>query len=451
MHTVNDQNRAGLERVIEYALERIEMSSPPLDRCETPEALQRRAPHAITPQGIGVDAVLTEFVDVLAPACLSTDHPRYLSFIPAAPTKTSLAFDLVVSASSMCASSWLEASGVVHAENEALRWLADLAGLPAGAGGCFVSGGSAGNLSALAVARQHGRSRALDGRRLRVAVGETAHSSIASVLNLLDMDAFIVPNSGDRLTGTALSEAINADPDRASIVAVAAAAGATNTGMIDDLAGIAAVAAESDLWMHVDGAYGAAALAAPSVRELFNGIELADSFIVDPHKWLFAPFDCCALIYRQPALASAVHAQHAGYLDAIHDSTEWNPTDYAFHLSRRARGLPFWFSLAVHGTDAYRDAIEASISLARSAAEVIEVTPYLDLVMQPQLSVVLFTRHGWEPNDYTCWSDKLLMDQRGFCLPTRWKGETVGRFVFINPRTTIEDVRDLIDSLGDPA
>ena len=116
------------------------------------------------------------------------------------------------------------------------------------------------------------------------------------------------------------------------------------------------MAAERGLWFHVDGAYGGAGLFAPSVRAAYAGIEHADSFVVDPHKWLFAPFDCAALLYRDPSLARSVHKQDAGYLDVIHEApAEWNPTDYAYHLTRRARGLPLWFSLCVHGVRAYSD------------------------------------------------------------------------------------------------
>ena len=113
-----------------------------------------------------------------------------------------------------------------------------------------------------------------------------------------------------------------------------------------------------------------AALFAPSVRDKFAGFERADSFIVDPHKWLFAPFDCAALLYRQPNLAKAVHTQDASYLDVLHSENpeEWNPSDYAYHLTRRARGLPLWFSMAVYGLDAYRDAVEAGLAIAQSAA-----------------------------------------------------------------------------------
>ena len=147
--------------------------------------------------------------------------------------------------------------------------------------------------------------------------------------------------------------------DRERVAAVVATAGTTNVGVVDDLAGIGAVAAEHGAWFHVDAAYGGAALAVPSARPLFDGIEQADSFVVDPHKWLFAPFDCAALVYRDPAIARATHTQHAEYLDVVTDRPDWNPSDYAYHLSRRARGLPFWFSLATHGTAAYAEAIEA--------------------------------------------------------------------------------------------
>lgn len=177
-------------------------------------------------------------------------------------------------------------------------------------------------------------------------------------------------------------DALAADADSANVISVVATAGTTNAGIIDDLAGIAHVTRTHDLWFHVDGAYGGAGLLAPSVRHRYRGIEHADSLVVDPHKWLFAPYDCAALVYRNPALAKAAHTQHASYLDALQTDgpTEWNPADYAYHLSRRARGLPLWFSLAVHGTQAYTDAIESALTLAADTAELIRRTPHLELL-----------------------------------------------------------------------
>jgi glutamate/tyrosine decarboxylase-like PLP-dependent enzyme len=381
---------------------------------------------------------------------ISADSPRFLGFIPAAPTKAALLFDMLVSCASIQGISWLEASGAIHAENLVLRLIADRAGLPASAGGCFVSGGSAANLSALVVAREMAKRRARDGqdRRFRAVVGGDAHSSIANTLRILEMGALTVTTPDHRLTGPALRAAIEADGDPASLAAVVATAGTTNAGIVDDLAGAAEVAREYGLWFHVDGAYGGAGLFAPSVRRIFDGIEHADSFVLDPHKWLFAPFDCAALLYREPALARSVHKQDASYLDVIHDEpADWNPTDYAYHLTRRARGLPLWFSLSVHGVRAYSEAIEAAIRQARDTAADIAERSYLELIREPDLGVVLFRRRGWAPEQYTEWADRLLADQVAFIPPSAWEGETVARFAFLHPHTSMDLVRQILDRM----
>jgi glutamate/tyrosine decarboxylase-like PLP-dependent enzyme len=398
--------------------------------------------------------VLRLFSDVLATAVISCDSPRFLSFIPAAPTKAALLFDMVVSSSSLNGTSWLEAAGVVVAENQALRVLADQAGLPAGAGGCFVAGGTMGNLSALVVARDTAAQRR-GGQaplRPRLALSEEAHSSVGRALSVMGVRPLLVPHRDHRLTGAALEAALDADPEADDVVGVVATAGTTNAGIVDDLEGIAEVAARRRLWLHVDAAYGGAGLFAPSVRSRFAGIERADSMIVDPHKWLFAPFDCAALLYREPALAKAVHSQSAGYLDILHRGGDeadepFNPSDYAIHLTRRGRGMPLWFSLAVHGTDAYRDAVETVVSTARRCAELIEQLPYLELLRPPELSVVLFRRTGWQRDDYERWSAQLLADQTGFVTPTSWEGETVARLAFLHPDTTVAMVREMLDTM----
>jgi aromatic-L-amino-acid/L-tryptophan decarboxylase len=396
--------------------------------------------------------VLRVFSEQLAPAVISCDSPRFLAFIPAAPTKASLLFDMVVSCSSLQGTSWLEAAGAVSAENQTLRLLADLAGLPASAGGCFVSGGSAANLSALVVARETARRRlGSDGPvQLRAAVSDQAHSSIGKALRVVGMEALVVASDDHRLTGPAVAAALASDPDPASVVALVGTPGTTNAGIIDDLSSLAEVAEAHQLWFHIDGAYGGAALFAPSVRARFAGIERADSLVVDPHKWLFAPFDCAALIYRHPQLARAVLTQDASYLDVLHTDApdEWNPSDYAYHLTRRARGLALWFSLAVNGTDLYRDAVEAALDLARATAARVEETDHLELLRPPELSVVLFRRRGWRADDYHAWSAQLLADQIGFVTPSKWEGETVARMCFLHPDTTVEIVDEILATMA---
>jgi len=231
---------------------------------------------------------------------------------------------------------------------------------------------------------------------------------------------------------------------------VLATAGTTNAGVVDDLAGVAEVCEERELWMHVDAAYGGAALCAPSVRHLFEGIERADSFIVDPHKLLFAPYDCCALLYRDPAIAARAFTQEAEYLDDVWEweRDEWTPSHYAYHLSRRVRGTPFWFSLAAHGTDAYAEAVEMVLALTLEVADDIRRRPDVELVLEPELSVVLFRRRGWGAVDYRAFSADLLDRQIAFVMPTSWDGEKVMRFCFVNPRTTIDNVRPILDAMA---
>jgi aromatic-L-amino-acid/L-tryptophan decarboxylase len=449
MHHFDDTAERAAQACLDYAMERLREDPAPLDGSVPYAELAQRAGPSITRDGRDPEDVLRVFTDVLAPACLSTDSPRFLAFIPAAPTKAALVFDTVVGASSICATSWLEASGAVYAENEALRYVADLAGLGPEAGGCFVSGGSAGNLSALVAARETAARRRGDRpARWRIAVGEESHSSIVSALRVIDCEALVVPSGpSQRMTGDSLRAVLANDPDPSSVCAIAATAGTTNAGIIDDLAGIAAVAQAHDIWLHVDAAYGGGALAAPSVRAHFSGIEQCDSLVVDPHKWLFAPFDSCALLYREPELARAVHAQQASYLDPMRTDGTWNPADYAYHLSRRARGLPFWYSLSVYGTDAYRDAIEHVLETTRAAAARVVAADHVDLVREPELSVVLFRRPGWDDAAYAEWSQRLLRDQIAFVLPTRWQGEVVGRAVFLNPNTTVDIFDQVLDTM----
>jgi glutamate/tyrosine decarboxylase-like PLP-dependent enzyme len=318
----------------------------------------------------------------------------------------------------------------------------------------FVSGGTAGNLSALVAARWRWRNAAggrFDRTRGLVLASKGAHASVAQAARVMDSDVVLVPADGSgRMGGDELAATVESLPpeDRERLCAVVATAGTTNAGVIDDLAAAADISAREGAWFHVDGAYGAAALAAPSVRNRFAGIERADSLIVDPHKWLFAPFDVCALIYRDPLVAKAAHTQHAEYLDVLHEhDTDWNASDYAHHLSRRARGLPFWFSLATHGTDAYRDAIETTLRVAHAGADLIRHSEHCELVAEPELSIVVFRRKGWTPAEYSEWSERQLAEQQAFVVPSAWQGEAVLRYCVVNPNTTVEDLAAIIDSL----
>lgn len=450
MHAWSDEADLLTTSLVEYAVERVRLPKNPRWGARPSEELAAVLEPTIGPAGLGGEEALRLFREVLIPACRPMDDPLNLSYVPTAPTTAAILFDLVVSASSIFGGNWEAGAGAIAAENRALTWLAELAGFPPGSGGCFVSGGSAANLSALVTAR-HGAMRALTTaehrHRWRFAATEEVHASARAAGRVMDVGVIEVPaDHRGRMTGEALNAALT-EAGLDGVFAVVASAGTTNTGAIDDLAGISEVCQRHGLWLHVDGAYGGAALCSPTARPRFDGIEAADSFSVDPHKWLFAPYDSAALLYRTPALAAEAHTQTGDYLDEL-DRTEWNPSDYAFHLSRRARGLPLWFSLATHGTDAYTAAMDKTLSTARHFAAEVAARPDFDLLLEPDLTVVVFRRHGWGQDDYRAWSRSRAESGTALIVPTSWQGEPCFRICVVNPLTEIEDLVILLDDMA---
>ena len=476
MHEWDESTDLFAHAVIGYAIERLKVPKDPQWGAHKATDLAATLDTSITPTGIGGHAALAMFRDVLMPACRPMDDPLNLAYVPTAPSIAATMFDLVVSASSIFGGNWEAGTGAIAAENTALRWLADLAGFPAEAGGVFVSGGSAANLSALATARHRAQQRRTElglGRPARwcIVTTDEVHASVRAAARIMDVDVLEAPTDDlGRFTGAALAavlaehggtdrvstsgpeadatrHALGAGDSDLAVFAVVATGGTTNAGAVDELDALADVCADHDLWLHIDGAYGLAALCSDLVGDTFRGIERADSFGVDPHKWLFAPYDCAALVYREPAHAAAAHAQHGAYLDAV-NRNDWNPSDYAYHLSRRARGLPLWFSLATYGTAAYTEAVDVSIATARTLAADIAARPGFDLLLEPQLSIVLFTLDGWTRDDYLAWSTQRAREGVALMVPTTWKGQPCMRICLVNPLTRLDDVRSLLDDLA---
>lgn len=441
--------------VMKYAINRITNTSPEFGQPKKEEELRELVGETITTKGIGGEKAFHLFKDVLVKATVPIDHPRHLAFVPASPTRAAIMFDLVTSASSIHGAYWMEGAGGIFCENEAMKWLVSLTGLPEGAFGVFTSGGTAANLSAMVTAREFWRRNPEKrNEKALVITSAGAHSSIKAMAKVIDADVHLVETEG-LMTANDLKAKINEldANQRKRLFAVVATGGTTNAGIIDDLDGIAKVCKSEGLWFHVDAAYGGGALVADSVRHLFNGIEKADSITIDPHKWLFSPYDCGAVIYKDPELAKAAHSQEGSYLDIFNDegATGFNPSDYQIQLTRRVRGLPLWFSLAMHGTDRYKWAVEMGIKLAILAGELIEDHEGVELVREPSLSCVLFRRIGWSPEDYKNWTYKNHREGLALVTPTKWiknnEAETVARFCFINPDTTIEDIVAILDSM----
>ena len=452
MHQGNEESKALREKIFEYVRVRMDYDPIPLDYPKSEQELFSEAGLTLTEKGLGGDQALKLFEEVLAPATISTDHPGFVSFIPNAATEASSLFDLVVSASSIYGGSWLEGAGAVFAENQVLEWFASEVGLPKGSGGAFVQGGTIGNLSALATARQAHREKLQQAGinfqgRLAFIASREAHSSLKAAAQMMDVDILLAePATDGRLKATAVMEAYEG-AGKDSVFAIVATGGTTNFGIVDDLRGIGEFALSAKTWFHIDGAYGLAGVLSTKYKHLFDGSELADSFIVDPHKWLFAPYDACALVYKNPEIARATHTQHGEYLEALNESGLWNPADYAFGLTRRTRGLPLWFSLATHGIEKYRQAIENNIDVAHKIAEVIRSMDHVELVRDPELSVVVFERKGWELAEYNAWSDKLLKDEIGFVVPSSHRGKPNTRFAIVNPLTSVALLTEILESM----
>ena len=458
MHRHDASTEVLTQAIVRYAIDRVRLDPPPLDGPRTPRRARRDGGlNDHRSSGIGGLEALRVFGDVLAPACISVDHPRFLSFVPAAPTEASILFDLVVGASSVYAGSWLEGGGAVYAENEALRWIADLAGLPAEAGGVFVSGGTAGNLSALIAARwnwRHDADGALDRTRGLIVTSAGAHSSIAQAGRAMDVDVVLVPADDAR-----------ADARRGAAATARRALGRRSAAPVRDRRHRRhhqrrhhrrprrrrrRLRRRYGVWFHVDGAYGGAALAAPSVRHRFDGIERADSFIVDPHKWLFAPFDCCALLYRDPRIAQAAHTQQADYLDVLHDDDDLErqrlrpPPRLAVPAVCRSGSASPPTAPTPTGTPSRR-----RWRSPHAGADVIRAARTASSSLEPELSVVVFRRLGWTRRPVPRVERRAAGRNRtAFVVPTSWRGETVLRYCVVNPLTTVDDLAAIVTSLA---
>ncbi len=439
MHEFLTEDQQVLEDIADWMSDRLG------DRGARPAPTTAVGVPAVGAKGVGTAAAWASLRDAILPTAFPTDHPRYLAFVGGAPTPAAVLVDAAMSAAAVYGGSQLEAGAAVAAERAALRWLSDLVGFPEGAHGAFVNGGSTANLSALVAAR-HGR-QASGGRPPGIiVVGASAHSSVRSAAAIMGCRVVVAGSADAPLTAADLEPVLEA-LDPADVVAVVATAGATNTGAVDALDEISATCRHRGIWLHVDAAYGGAALLAPTHRVLFRGIDRADSITVDPHKWLFTPFECAAVIYRDPAVARAAHRQSAHYLEATMAEDADNPADYAVHLTRRARGVPLWASLVANGTDAYVDAVERCLETATYAAKYVEASTELALVTEPQLSVVLFRRRGWQAEDYDRWSHEAWRSGLALITPTRFAGETVLRLCFVNPLTSAADVDAVLSTL----
>jgi aromatic-L-amino-acid decarboxylase len=346
--------------------------------------------------GESVDELLAACADVLAAGRRTT--PTFFGYVQSPPAPVGVAADLLVSAADQNLTSWRSGPAAAAVEHQTLRWLGEFVGFDAAATGILVSGGSAANLTALLVALRAVTGPDDDRRAMRVYASAETHFSVAKAATALGVGLEHVAVDRDRrLDPAALRTAIAADRAAGLLpICVVANAGTTATGAVDPLDAVATVAVEEDVWLHVDGAYGAPAAADPASRALFAGLHRADSLCIDAHKWLYAPVDCSALlVHDAAATARAFGAGADDYVRilATQPAETFAFWDHGLELSRRFRALKLWATLRFHGSRRLAAAIGEDIRLAAHLAELVAAAEDLELLAGPGLSVCCF-RHA---------------------------------------------------------
>jgi aromatic-L-amino-acid/L-tryptophan decarboxylase len=432
------------------------LSEIPVGGKGDPAALREKLFEPPPASPVSFDAALARLERDVFPNIMNICHPRFFAFVPGPSNFVSAMADALASGFNVFNGSWLGGSSAAAVELTVIDWFRQWCGFPQGAGGLFVSGGSMANLTALAAARHVRLDDRTDGAMIYYS--DQTHSSVdraLRVIGFLPEQIRRVPCDAQfRLPIDALERAVA--EDRAAGLRpflVIANAGTTNTGAIDPLAGIAAFSREQGLWMHVDGAYGAAAAVSDRGRKLLDGIEQADSLSFDPHKWLFQTIECGCVLLRDAALLKSAYRIMPEYLADVHrNAVEVNPCDYGIQLTRGFRALKVWLSMQYFGLNAFRAAIERGFELAEVAEAKLRTMPRWEVVTPAQMAIVTFRRKGADESFYPRLHDAMLRGGYALATSTVLNGSTVLRLCTINPRTTDEDIYrtlDWVDGLCD--
>ncbi|MHC4599646.1 MAG: pyridoxal phosphate-dependent decarboxylase family protein [Planctomycetota bacterium] len=416
--------------------------------------LERRFREAPPERGADPDDVVRQALEDVLPNTITIDHPRFFAFIPVPSNFVGFLADVLATGFNVFAGTWLAGSGPAEIELVTIDWLRQLCGLPEGAGGLFVSGGSMANLTALSAAR-HARLGDHDPAS-RVYFSDQTHSSVERALSVMGFSReqrVRLPSDFEfRLDLGSLEEAVASDRAQGyAPFCVVANAGTTNTGAVDPLAALASYCRKEDLWFHVDGAYGAPAVLCQKGEALLEGIGLADSLTLDPHKWLFQPMEAgCVLLREGNRLRDAFRVTPEYMKDT---EGEVNVADAGLQLTRGFRALKLWMSMKTFGVAAFRDAVAHGIRLGELAQEVLESSPRFEIVTPAQLGILTFrlaSAHGDpgradEANRSVV--GRLREEGRAMLSTTELRGRTVLRMCVNNPRTTEEDIRETVGLL----
>ena len=385
--------------------------------------------------------------------------PGFFGYVHSPPSPVGVAADLLASAADQNVTAWRSAPAATEVERTTVRWLGALVGFADDAGGLLLGGGSMANLTALLIALRATAEPDADRRVMSAYASEEIHFSVAKAADVLGVRLRCVAADADQRVEVAALRSAIAEDRRAGLFpfCLIGSAGTVSTGAVDALDELAAVASENRLWFHVDGAYGALAAADPRSRHLFAGIELADSLALDPHKWLYVPVDCGALLVRDPTAGAKAFGAGAG--DYVRVLADQEAESFAFwehglELSRRFRALKVWMTLRYYGARRIAGAIAEDIAVAAHLAELVRAEPELELLAGPSLSICCF-RHrpeGLPEPELDRHNERLLDELQGdgrvYLSNARVGGRFALRACITNFRTTRQDVERLVEVVG---
>jgi aromatic-L-amino-acid/L-tryptophan decarboxylase len=393
------------------------------------------------------DESLRVLIDVALANMQHGDHPRYFARVPGPSSFAAVLGDWLGTGFNAIAASWAGGSGPATVELVVLEWLRGLVGLPEGTEGVLSSGGSLANATALIVART------ITGPGVAYLSDQT-HASIERGLRAVGFPPEhlrILPTDADyRMDLVALQEAIRRDQAAGLRPGfVVATAGTTNSGAVDPLDDLADLCSAEGIWFHVDGAYGAPAALCERGRTVLSGLDRADSLTLDPHKWLFQPYDIGCLFVRRPGALGGTFSMTPEYLiDVTAGTGEVDLRDRSLELSRRARALKLWLTIKIYGLDQIRSSIARGIELAEYAESVLRSDDRWDVVTSAQLGIVTFTRRGANDGAHAAAVAALARDGYAVVSSTTLHTKSVLRLCTINPRTTEEDISSTLDRLA---
>jgi len=425
---------------------------PPLRRA-TPDEMAARlgGPPPDEPQDF--DEILRRLDEEVLPFTSKGDHPGFFAYIPFSGTWPGALGDLIASATNVYAGSWMEAAGPSQLELEVIGWFKDWVGYPEDAAGVLVSGGSAANLTAIACARESLVGPMSDD--LVAYVSDQAHCSVArSARNLgfRQSQVRVIPSDERlRMRVDLLESALDADlrAGRRPLL-VSANGGATNSGAIDPLPELADLCAKRNVWFHVDAAYGGFAVLTERGRRQLEGLERADSITLDPHKWLYQPYECGCLLVRNGLQLRRSFLITPDYLrEAVALDREVNFSDLGLQLTRMARAFKVWVSVQYFGLDAFRAAIDRTFDLAERARHRIEASDRFELAARPSLGIVPFRRTFDEDEDLLNARLVAALERSGLGLvsSTRIKGRYAIRMCVLSHTSGPDDIDRVLDFL----